>query len=80
MPPTWLVVVACCALAIAVPVYWFLMQIGMILGFATSWPHVAHGRLELVELLKLGDQTCDVRLRPRVRRGAQRVGRRVTEQ
>ena len=20
------------------PVYWFLMQIGMILGFATSWP------------------------------------------
>lgn len=20
------------------PVYWFLMQIGMIIGFATAWP------------------------------------------
>jgi hypothetical protein len=46
MAPTWLTAVAwtylsvcfCCAAAIAGDIFWFLMQVGMMVGFATSWP------------------------------------------
>jgi hypothetical protein len=37
MPPLWLTELAWAARP-ASPVYWFLMQIGMIAGFFTAWP------------------------------------------